>query len=99
MKGVRDMKYTMTMTFDDIMYELCVMAVFFVEGANLLVPCRENANFNRVLSRFTSFFKGFIGAGGWGIKAQKPLGTSGNYGKINREIHDYGWMTGGLYPL
>ena len=62
MKGVRDMKYTMT--FDDIMYELCVMAVFFVEGANLVVPYRENANFNRVLSRFTSFFKGFIGAGG-----------------------------------
>ena len=44
MKGVRDMKYTMTMTFDDIMYELCVMAVFFVEGANLLAPYRENSN-------------------------------------------------------
>ena len=91
------MKYTMT--FDDIMYELCVMAVFFVEGANLLVLYRENANFNRVLSRFTSFFKGFIGAGGRGMKAQKPLGKSENYGKMNREIHYYGWMTGGICPL
>ena len=99
MKGVRDMKYTMTMTFDDIMYELCVMSVFFVEGANLLVLYRENANFNRVLSRFTSFFKGFIGAGGRGMKAQKPLGKSENYGKMNREIHYYGWMTGGICPL
>lgn len=99
MKGVRDMKYTITMTFDDIMYELCVMAVFFVEGANLLVLYRENANFNRVLSRFTSFFKGFIGAGGRGMKAQKPLGKSENYGKMNREIHYYGWMTGGICPL
>ena len=99
MKGVRDMKDTMTMTFDDIMYELCVMAVFFVEGANLLVLYRENANFNRVLSRFTSFFKGFIGAGGRGMKAQKPLGKSENYGKMNREIHYYGWMTGGICPL
>lgn len=98
MKGVRDMKYTMTMTFDDIMYELCVMAVFFVEGANLLVLYRENANFNRVLSRFTSFFKGFIGAGGRGMKAQKPLGKSEKYGKMNREIHYYGWMTGGICP-
>ena len=89
----------MTMTFDDIMYELCVMAVFFVEGANLLVLYRENANFNRVLSRFTSFFKGFIGAGGRGMKAQKPLGKSENYGKMNREIHYYGWMTGGICPL
>ena len=93
------MKYTMTMTFDDIMYESCVMAVFFVEGANLLVLYRENANFNRVLSRFTSFFKGFIGAGGRGMKAQKPLGKSENYGKMNREIHYYGWMTGGICPL
>lgn len=93
------MKYTMTMTFDDIMYELCVMAGFFVEGANLLVLYRENANFNRVLSRFTSFFKGFIGAGGRGMKAQKPLGKSENYGKMNREIHYYGWMTGGICPL
>lgn len=93
------MKYTITMTFDDIMYELCVMAVFFVEGANLLVLYRENANFNRVLSRFTSFFKGFIGAGGRGMKAQKPLGKSENYGKMNREIHYYGWMTGGICPL
>lgn len=93
------MKYTMTMTFDDIMYELCVMAVFFVEGANLLVPYRENSNLSRVLSRFTSFFKGFIGAGGRGMKAQKPLGKSENYGKMNREIHYYGWITGGICPL
>lgn len=68
------MEHTMEMNFDDMMYELFIMAVFFVEGANLLVPCRENFNFKRIVARFSSFFKGFIGAGGWGAKAHKPLG-------------------------
>ena len=36
---------------------------------NLLVPCRVNANFKRILSRFASFFRGFIGAGGWRASA------------------------------
>ena len=44
------------------MYILFAMASFYVEGANLLVPSRVNFNFKRVLSPFTSFFKGFIGA-------------------------------------
>ena len=47
------------------MYLLFAMASFYVEGANLLVPSRVNLNFKRILSPFTSFFKGFIGAGGW----------------------------------
>lgn len=51
--------------FYDNMYLLFAMAYFFVAGANLLVPSAVNANFKRILSRFTSFFKGFIGAGGW----------------------------------
>lgn len=45
------------------MYILFAMASFYVEGANLLVPSRVNFNFKRILSPFTSFFKGFIGAG------------------------------------
>ena len=51
------------------MYLLFYMAYFYVEGANLLVPCRVNANFKRILSRFASFFRGFIGAGGWRASA------------------------------
>ena len=47
------------------MYLLFAMAAFYVEGANLLVPSRVNFNFKRILSPFASFFKGFIGAGGW----------------------------------
>ena len=58
------MASSVDMELGDMMYELCLMALFFVEGANLLVPFRENFNFKR-----------FIGAGGWGLKAQKPLGT------------------------
>lgn len=45
-------------------YLLFAMALFYVEGANLLVPSRVNANYSRVVSRFVSFFKGYIGAGG-----------------------------------
>lgn len=54
----------MDLTMYSSMYLLFYMAYFYVEGANLLVPCRVNANFKRILSRFTSFFRGFIGAGG-----------------------------------
>lgn len=69
------MASSVDMELGDMMYELCLMALFFVEGANLLVPFRENFNFKRIVARFSSFFKGFIGAGGWGLKAQKLLGT------------------------
>ena len=55
----------MDLTMYSSMYLLFYMASFYVEGANLLVPGRVNSNFKRLLSRFTSFFKGFIGAGGW----------------------------------
>lgn len=51
------------LTMYSSMYLLFYMAYFYVEGANLLVPCRVNANFKRILSRFASFFRGFIGAG------------------------------------
>lgn len=62
------------------MYILFAMASFYVEGANLLVPSRVNFNFKRVLSPFTSFFKGFIGAGGWAAMALSPpdLKENGN---------------------
>lgn len=55
----------MDLTMYSSMYLLFAMAAFYVEGANLLVPARVNMNFKRILSPFTSFFKGFIGAGGW----------------------------------
>ena len=58
------MASSVDMELGDMMYELCLMALFFVEGANLLVPFRENFNFKRIVARFSSFFKGFIGAGG-----------------------------------
>ena len=61
------MASSVDMELGDMMYELCLMALFFVEGANLLVPFRENFNFKRIVARFSSFFKG--------LKAQKPLGT------------------------
>ena len=59
----------MDLTMYSSMYLLFYMAYFYVEGANLLVPCRVNANFKRILSRFASFFRGFIGAGGWRASA------------------------------
>ena len=36
------MASSVDMELGDMMYELCLMALFFVEGANLLVPFREN---------------------------------------------------------
>lgn len=77
------MASVMDLELEDMMYELCLMAVLFVEGANLLVPFRENSNFKRIVARFSSFFKGFIGAGGWGMKAQKPLGAEAGTVKIH----------------
>lgn len=56
------------------MYLLFAMAFFYVEGANLLVPSRVNFNFKRILSPFASFFKGFIGAGGWNHYASVIFG-------------------------
>ena len=58
------------------MYLLFAMAFFYVEGANLLVPSRVNFNFKRILSPFASFFKGFIGAGGWNHYASVILGRN-----------------------
>ena len=55
----------MDLTMYSSMYLLFYMAYFYVEG----VPCRVNANFKRILSRFASFFRGFIGAGGWRASA------------------------------
>ena len=52
------MASSVDMELGDMMYELCLMALFFVEGANLLVPFRENFNFKRIVARFSSFFKG-----------------------------------------
>ena len=83
------MASSVDMELGDMMYELCLMALFFVEGANLLVPFRENFNFKRIVARFSSFFKGFIGAGGWGLKAQKPLAVVLNDRRI--------WLFTGTY--
>ena len=63
----------MDLTMYSSMYLLFAMAAFYVEGANLLVPSRVNANFKRILSPFTSFFKGFIGAGGWSFVVHRKL--------------------------
>lgn len=65
------------------MYLLFAMAYFYVEGANLLVPSRVNFNFKRILSPFASFFKGFIGAGGWNLYAHKPFGWKDSSIKLN----------------
>lgn len=65
------------------MYILFAMASFYVEGANLLVPSRVNFNFKRVLSPFTSFFKGFIGAGGWAAMALRSSGLEGKREQLN----------------
>lgn len=65
------MECEMNREWDDVMYELYLMAIFLVEGANLFTPHRENSNFNCVISWFSSFFKGFIGAGGMAQDGQK----------------------------
>ena len=44
------MASSVDMELGDMMYELCLMALFFVEGANLLVPFRENFNFKRIVA-------------------------------------------------
>ena len=83
------------------MYILFAMASFCVEGANLLVPSRVNFNFKRVLSPFTSFFKGFIGAGGWAAMALRSSGLEGKREQLNDgasgflrcpvSFHDFAW--------
>lgn len=57
------------------MYILFAMASFYVEGANLLVPSRVNFNFKRVLSPFTSFFKGCERRRGMGCYGPQVLRT------------------------
>ena len=76
----------MDLTMYSSMYLLFYMAYFYVEGANLLVPCRVNANFKRILSRFASFFRGFIGAGGWRASASQCDHLDGNLQKIHSMI-------------
>ncbi|MCH3930227.1 MAG: hypothetical protein LKE16_05375 [Dialister sp.] len=83
------------------MYILFAMASFYVEGANLLVPSRVNFNFKRILSPFTSFFKGFIGAGGWAAMALRSSGLEGKREQLNDgasdflrcpvSFHDFAW--------
>lgn len=60
------MASSVDMELGDMMYELCLMALFFVEGANLLVPFRENFNFKRIVARFSSFSKGSSAQGDGG---------------------------------
>ena len=72
------------------MYLLFAMAAFYVEGANLLVPSRVNFNFKRILSPFASFFKGFIGAGGW--KASIFLGAA----KLNDGVSVTGYQVSSM---
>ncbi len=83
------MGYMAEAGFEDMMYQIYIMAVFFVEYANLLVPYRENSNLKRLLARFTSFFKGFIGAGGRKMKALKPLGSGADSAKINMKTDSF----------
>ena len=70
MMGIEEL---MDLTMYSSMYLLFAMAAFYVEGANLLVPSRVNANFKRILSPFTSFFRGFIGAGGKSFVVHRKL--------------------------
>ena len=74
------------------MYLLFAMAYFYQEGANLLVPGRVNMNFKRVLSAFASFFKGFIGAGGWDLFALKPFGRKVTEVKLNDGVSFTGYQ-------
>ena len=95
------MASSVDMELGDMMYELCLMALFFVEGANLLVPFRENFNFKRIVARFSSFFKGFIGAGGWAAMALRSSGLEGKREQLNDgasgflrcpvSFHDFAW--------
>lgn len=70
MMGIEEL---MDLTMYSSMYLLFAMAAFYVEGANLLVPSRVNFNFKRIVSRFLSFFRGFIGAGGWSFAVRGKL--------------------------
>lgn len=77
----------MDLTMYSSMYLIFAMAAFYVEGANLLVPSRVNLNFKRIVSRFLSFFRGFIGAGGWSFVVRK---------KLNDRIFCMPWKNGFL---
>ena len=73
----------MDLTMYSSMYLLFYMAYFYVEGANLLVPCRVNANFKRILSRFASFFRGFIGLFiAWLERVKKDRKSSSRTGSV-----------------
>ncbi len=72
----------MDLTMYSSMYLLFAMATFYVEGANLLVPSRVNFNFKRIVSRFLSFFRGFIGAGGWSFGMCEKL-NDGMIGEVD----------------
>ena len=73
------------------MYLLFAMAAFYVEGANLLVPSRVNFNFKRILSPFASFFKGFIGAGGWMASVFSSAAA-----KLNDEVSVTGYQVSSM---
>jgi len=70
------MEYMTEVACEDLLRSLIVIALFTAMGGDVSVLQRVNANFKSVSSRFASFFKGFIGAGGWGMKALKPLGMA-----------------------
>lgn len=84
MMGIEEL---MNLTMYSSMYLIFAMAAFYVEGANLLVPSRVNLNFKRIVSRFLSFFRGFIGAGGWSFVVRK---------KLNDRIFCMPWKNGFL---
>lgn len=84
MMGIEEL---MDLTMYSSMYLIFAMAAFYVEGANLLVPSRVNLNFKRIVSRFLSFFRGFIGAGGWSFVVRK---------KLNDRIFCMPWKNGFL---
>lgn len=84
MMGIEEL---MDLTMYSSMYLIFAMAAFYVEGANLLVPSRVNLNFKRIVSRFLSFFRGFIGAGGWSFMVRK---------KLNDRIFCMPWKNGFL---
>ena len=73
MKDMMGIEELMDLTMYSSMYLIFAMAAFYVEGANLMVPSRVNLNFKRIVSRFLSFFRGFIGAGGWSFEIRKKL--------------------------
>ena len=68
------MASSVDMELGDMMYELCLMALFFVEGANLLVPFRENFNFGQILF----FLQRVHRRRGMGAESPKTVGHGKN---------------------